>query len=106
VLGYTALIFGFWPQLCRWRLVNAVACVGRMALSNYLLQTLICTTLFLSFRPVYEIRPLHCWRLLFRSGPSISLLCSLAALFPSGPVEWLWRQLTACCGDIIERTSR
>ncbi len=37
---------GYWPQLCRFRLVGAIACVGRMALTNYLLQTLTATTPF------------------------------------------------------------
>ncbi len=34
-LGYAALMFGFWPQLSRCRLTLAIACVGRMALTNY-----------------------------------------------------------------------
>jgi uncharacterized protein len=71
VLGYTALIYGFWPQLCRWRLVNAVACVGRMALSNYLLQTLICTTLFYRFGLVMKFDRLQLLAFVHLSGPSI-----------------------------------
>ncbi len=54
-IGYAALAWGFWPQLCRFRLVGAIACVGRMALSNYLLQTPDLHHAVLSPGPVYEI---------------------------------------------------
>lgn len=108
VLGYTALIFGFWPQLCRWRLVNAVACVGRMALSNYLLQTLICTTLFYRFGLVMKFDRLQ---LLAFVPPvwAVNILFSVLWLrqFRQGPMEWLWRQLTArAAGTSLPRTSR
>jgi uncharacterized protein len=45
-IGYASLAWGFWPQLCRLRLVGAIACVGRMALTNYLLQTLFAPPFF------------------------------------------------------------
>ncbi|EPP0793007.1 DUF418 domain-containing protein [Salmonella enterica subsp. enterica serovar Infantis] len=94
-LGYAALMFGFWPQLSRCRLTLAIACVGRMALTNYLLQTIICTTLFYQFGLFMKFNRLE---LLFFVVPvwAINLLFSVIWLrfWRQGPVEWLWRQLT------------
>ncbi|BET40284.1 DUF418 domain-containing protein YeiB [Atlantibacter hermannii] len=108
VLGYTALIYGFWPQLSRWKVTGAVACVGRMALSNYLLQTLICTTLFNRFGLFMKFDRLQ----LLAFVPAVwavNLLFSVWWLrhFRQGPVEWLWRQLTArASGVTLSRTDR
>jgi uncharacterized protein len=94
-LGYAALCFAWWPQMSRWRISHAIQCVGRMALSNYLLQTLICTTLFYRFQLFMHFDRL--WLLAF--VPPIwlvNLLFSVIWLryFPQGPLEWLWRRLT------------
>ena len=108
VLGYVALILGFWQHLSKWKIVAAVACVGRMALSNYLLQTLICTTLFYRFGLFNHFDRLQ----LVAFVPAvwaINILFSLFWLrrFRQGPVEWLWRQLTArASGSAFPRTSR
>lgn len=94
-IGYAALCFGFWPTLARFKITRAVSCVGRMALSNYLLQTLVCTTVFNSFG----------W---FNQLNRVQLLAIVAAVwlvngffstlwlryFRQGPVEGLWRMLT------------
>lgn len=71
-IGYASLFYGFWPQLSRFKLVLAIACVGRMALTNYLLQTLICTTLFTTSVCLCILTAWSCWRLLFRYGWRIS----------------------------------
>ncbi len=71
-IGYASLFYGFWPQLSRFKLVLAIACVGRMALTNYLLQTLICTTLFTTSVCLCILTARSCWRLLFRYGWRIS----------------------------------
>ncbi|EPY6868410.1 TPA: DUF418 family protein [Klebsiella pneumoniae] len=107
-IGYAALAWGYWPQLCRFRLVGAIACVGRMALTNYLLQTLICTTLFYHLGLFMRFDRLQ---LLAFFPPiwAVNLLVSSLWLrrFRQGPVEWLWRQLTLrASGTSLKDTSR
>ncbi len=107
-VGYAALAWGFWPQICGYKLVNAIACVGRMALTNYLLQTLICITLFNRFGLFMQFDRLQ----LLAFVPAVwavNILFSLFWLrhFRQGPMEWLWRQLTArAAGTSLARTSR
>ncbi|CAH1463951.1 DUF418 domain-containing protein YeiB [Klebsiella pneumoniae] len=107
-IGYAALAWGYWPQLCRFRLVGAIACVGRMALTNYPLQTLICTTLFYHLGLFMRFDRLQ---LLAFVPPiwAVNLLVSSLWLrrFRQGPVEWLWRQLTLrASGTSLKDTSR
>ncbi|MDY2491498.1 DUF418 domain-containing protein YeiB [Klebsiella pneumoniae] len=107
-IGYAALAWGYWPQLCRFRLVGAIACVGRMALTNYLLQTLICTTLFYHLGLFMRFDRLQ---LLAFVPPiwAVNLLVSSLWLrrFRQGPVEWLWRQLTLrASGTSLKDASR
>jgi uncharacterized protein len=91
-----ALILLF--QLPAWRArLLPVAAVGRTALSNYLLQSVICTSVFYSYG----------LGLYGRVGPAAGLALTvviyagqLAASvwwlrrFRFGPMEWLWRSLT------------
>ena len=95
--GYIGLVMlfcrsGLWPGL-----KPLFSDVGRMAFSNYLLQTLICTTLFYG----------HGFGLfgrVERTGQVLVVLVIWVALvlfsrlwlrsFRFGPAEWLWRSLT------------
>ncbi|QKJ87840.1 DUF418 family protein [Paramixta manurensis] len=95
-LGYAALCFGFWSQLARLKITRAICCAGRMALSNYLLQTLICSTLFYRFNLFMQLDRLQLLALV----PAIwviNLIFSVLWLryFRLGPMEWVWRKLTA-----------
>lgn len=98
-LGYAALCYGFWPTLSRLKITHAISCVGRMALSNYLLQTLICTTLFDRLGLFNQLDRLQ----LLAVVPAVwavNILLSVLWLryFRQGPVEWLWRRLTELTG--------
>lgn len=77
--------------------LKPVEAVGRMALSNYLFQSLLCTTIFYSYG----------LGLYGQIGPSLGLLLTLAIYavqlvlstlwlksYSYGPVEWVWRRLT------------
>ncbi len=97
-LGYAAAIV-LLMRAGAWRgVTDRLAMVGRVALSNYLAQSILCTTLFYS----YGLR-------LYGSVPRIGLVPIVVAVWaleiwwsprwlarhPSGPVEWCWRSLAA-----------
>lgn len=107
-IGYAALIYGFWPQLSRLWIVSAVVCVGRMALSNYILQTLICTTLFYRFGLFMKFDRLTLLAFVIPVW-IVNVVFSVVWLrfFRQGPLEWAWRQLTArASGVSLRNTSR
>jgi len=96
-LGHASAIMlllqsGIWP-----RFMARMASVGRMALTNYLFQTLICTTLFYGYglgwfgylnRIQLLLVVFAVWALETAwSQPWLSR-------FHFGPAEWLWRWLT------------
>jgi uncharacterized protein len=79
------------------RLLRPIAYVGRMALTNYLLQSLICTTIFYSYGGgLYAgIGPLAGLALTVAIYlPQIPFSMLWLARFRFGPMEWLWRTLT------------
>jgi len=86
---------------CRWRpdgpLTRGLAAVGRMALTNYLLQTLLATTIFYGhglglFGSLSRVElagvVLAIWAL------QVPLSVLWLRYFNYGPVEWRWRMLT------------
>jgi uncharacterized protein len=79
------------------RIFKPFEAVGRIALSNYFLQSLICTTLFYNygFKLFGKINPLIAFLLVFPIS-AIQLFFSNWWLkhFRFGPVEWVWRSLT------------
>ncbi|MFS2224511.1 DUF418 domain-containing protein YeiB [Pantoea sp. B65] len=106
-LGYAALCFAYWPQLAKLKLTHAISCVGRMALSNYLLQTLLCTTLFYRFGWFMRLDRLQLLAVVAVVW-AINILFSFLWLryFRQGPLEWLWRKLTALAAGSQPENSR
>jgi uncharacterized protein len=96
-LFYIALVATLW-QSAAWRRVFAfLVPVGRMALTNYLLQTVICVLIFYG----YGLGQFG------KFGARAATLLALAIFlfqtllsalwlkyFVYGPMEWIWRQLT------------
>jgi uncharacterized protein len=83
-------------QALRQKLVP-IAAVGRMAISNYLASSLICTTIFYSwgFGLFNKVGPAKGLLITFLIYPLL-MVFSIIWLrhFRYGPVEWLWRTLT------------
>jgi len=103
-IAYLALCYGFWPLISRLRIGHWMSQIGRMALSNYLLQSLICTTFFNVFGFYQHFDRLQLVALV----PAVWLLNLAVTLlwlryFRQGPLEWLWRQLTTFAAGSTNR---
>ncbi len=90
--GIMALLKTKWLQ---W-LWQAVAAAGSMALTNYIMQTIICTIFFYGYGFGYFGR-LQQWELYF-VVVEIALVQIVFSVFwlryyTMGPLEWLWRCL-------------
>ncbi len=79
------------------RLVRAISAVGRLALSNYLLQTVVATFLMYSWGLGYfgdVPRPWQVALVLVIYAVQIPLSVLWLRFFTIGPMEWFWRSLT------------
>ena len=78
-------------------LFNALAAVGKMAFSNYILQTVICTLIFFGYGLGYFAR-LEYYELYFIVVAIWIFQLIISPLwlkyFRFGPLEWAWRSLT------------
>jgi uncharacterized protein len=96
-LFFIALVATLWHKAVWRRLLAFLAPVGRMALTNYLLQTVICVLIFYGYG----------FGQFGRFGARTATLMALAIFlfqvlvsalwlnyFGYGPLEWIWRQLT------------
>ena len=78
-------------------LTRPLAAVGQMAFSNYILQTLICTTIFYGYGFGYFGHVERLGQVMVVLGVwTVQLIISTWWLrrFRFGPLEWLWRSLT------------
>jgi uncharacterized protein len=96
-LFFIALVATLWQKGVWRRVLAFLTPVGRMALTNYLLQTVICILIFYGYG----------FGQFGRFGATTATLIALAIFlfqilisalwlkfFSYGPMEWIWRQLT------------
>lgn len=96
-IGYASAIILAIESGLFTNLTKRLADVGRMALSNYLSQSLICTSIFYSYGlGLFGTMPRTSLALLVFAVWTLQLWWSPRWLknHQFGPVEWLWRSLT------------
>lgn len=95
-LGYVAMIVLMLHSRSSLAKVKVLAPFGRMALTNYLLQSLVMSSVFFGYGLGYWGLG-RAWQVLFAVG-LCALLVALShwwlARFRYGPAEWLWRAVT------------
>lgn len=96
-LGIAALVATVWQSSVGRSVLSFLAPVGRMAMTNYLLQTMVCLTIFYGYGFGY-FGKLTAWQVssiaILIFAVQIVISSVWLKLFAYGPMEWIWRQLT------------
>jgi uncharacterized protein len=96
-LGITALVATLWQKDVWQKILSVLAPVGRMALTNYLLQTVVCITIFYGygFGQFGKVGALTATLIALGIFAGQIVLSNIwLRYFAYGPMEWIWRQLT------------
>ena len=96
-LVYAALLLLAWQTRRGARLLRPLAATGRMALTTYLTQSVVCTLLFYSYGLGLIGRVGYTGMFIVTIvlfGIQMALSTWWLRRFRFGPVEWLWRTLT------------
>jgi uncharacterized protein len=107
-LAIIAMVSLLWQKSSWHRLLALLAPVGRMALTNYLLQTVICVFIFYGygfgqFGKFGATKATLLALVIFVFQILVSTLW--LKYFSYGPMEWIWRQLTYRQRLNLRRTS-
>lgn len=92
-LGHAAVVL----MVFRWRWLGALRAVGRMALTNYLMHTVICVLVFDGWAGgQWDRWAMHEMSMLVAGIWALQLIASPLWLrwYRLGPMEWAWRSLT------------
>jgi uncharacterized protein len=96
-VAYAATFALLWRRAAWQRVLRVFAPAGKLALTNYLAQTVIATLLFSGFglRMAGRVGPTYLW-LLAIAILALQILFSKwwLAQYRFGPLEWMWRSLT------------
>ena len=105
-LGYVGFVSLVLQTHCLARARSCLAAVGRMALSNYLLQSLLCLFIFTG-AGMSLVGELHRWQLYLVVIAIWAMQLAFSPWWLSryrfGPLEWLWRGLTYRSWPVLRR---
>ncbi len=95
-MGYVGLVVVMLHSKSAWAGIRVLASVGRMALTNYLLQSLLCSWVFYGYG-LGHWGLARSWQVVFVVtvfGVQVAASHWWLARFRFGPMEWLWRAFT------------
>ena len=101
-IGRIAMSFGFIGLImliCKmaWfpRVRNTLSAVGKMALTNYITQSVICNVIFVGFGLFGQLRFHEIYYVVFAVWVAQLIVSPIwLKSYRYGPLEWLWRRLT------------